>query len=161
MVDSISKIAMEEYGYRCFGKATVNSDPMPENLTDLTDTPNKIYFSSMNNLLFIFKKEGHKSFNLSLCDFQPCIVFEGCELIKGLTKTPLENSDDFLVRKIDLRLNPNLYLHFKENFTTKEILDIINNPKEIFFDYDYNLITKEEYYNILNQKVFNVRAYKN
>lgn len=161
MVDSLSKDAMEIFGYKCFGKASANNSSSPEDLTDLTNFPSKIYFSTLNNLLFIFRKEGCKDFKLYLTDSQPTLQFEGCELVKGLRKMDLEESEDFLVNSTDLRLNPNLYLHFKEEFTTEEILDIINNPKEVYFDYDYNLITKEEYYNILNQKGFNVRAYKN
>ena len=134
MVDSFSKYAMEN-GYRCFGKAKASDSCSYEDLTDITDYPSKIYFSTMNNLQFVFRKEGCKEFGIYFLDGGYGISYEGCDNLHGYSKGS-RTSGSF---------STSAYHGLKNNFTNENILEIIDQSLELYFNENGKLITKEEY----------------
>ena len=149
MLDSLSKYVIEKKGYRCFGKAKSSDSCLYKDLTDITDFPSKIYFSTMNNLQFYFRKEDCKEFGIILLYDGYGITFEGCNLLNGFSSSyrfnritkkfeeaPIKTSGSF---------SSSVYYGLTKNFTNEEILEIIENPKEMYFDNNGNIITKEEY----------------
>ena len=151
MVDSFSKYAMEN-GYRCFGKAKSSDSCLYKDLTDITDYPSKIYFSTMNNLQFVFRKEGCKEFRIYLLDGGYGISYEGCDNLHGFSKGWSINKEGKVSSNIKTSgsFSTSAYYGLKNNFTNEEILEIIDKSVELYFNENGKLITKEEYLNVGN-----------
>lgn len=149
MVDLLSSDAILKHGYRCFGKRTPNSNV--NDLVDITDKPQSIYFSTMGDLSFTFKKPGYKDFRLWLCGTQTSLYFESCDLIKHVyfRDTTCCGKRTFVS---SLRESPYTYSLLLRKFSTEEILYLINNPVELYLDHEGNVLEKEEFELIMNTK---------
>ena len=146
MVDSFSKYAMEN-GYRCFGKAKSSDSCLYKHLSDITDYPSKIYFSTMNNLQFVFRKDGCKEFRIYLLYGGYGISYEGCDNLHGFSKGWGITKDGKTTSSVKTSgsFSTSAYYGIKSNYTNEEILEIIQNSSELYFNENGKLITKEEY----------------